>query len=159
LLGDPLTASREWLRMGLPYEAALSLMQIGGIEAGPALGQAVSIFETLEAGPAAGVTRRLAMKLGVADKLPKTRRGPYAVARQHPLGLTGRELEVLGLIAEGADNREIARRLSRSPRTIEHHVSAVLGKLNAANKIELMLRLRSEPWLLSSVEPQPAAKN
>jgi hypothetical protein len=44
----------------------------------------------------------------------------------------------------------------RSPRTVEHHVSAVLGKLNASNKIEVMLRLRSEPWLLSAAAPQAA---
>jgi DNA-binding NarL/FixJ family response regulator len=66
---------------------------------------------------------------------------------------------VLGLIVQGVGNREIARRLVRSPRTIEHHVSAVLAKLNAANKIEIMLRLRSEPWLLAPAEPTSTAQN
>ena len=49
-------------------------------------------------------------------------------------------------------NKEVARRLSRSPRTIEHHVSAVLGKLNAANRMEVLLRLRGEPWLLPAAD-------
>ena len=60
---------------------------------------------------------------------------------------------MLNLIAQGMGNREIARQLSRSPRTIEHHVSAVLGKLNAANRMEVLLRLRSEPWLAADALP------
>ena len=113
------------------------------------------MFEAIEARAAATLARRMAQRLGVAGQLPKARRGPYAAARRHPLGLTQRELEVLALIAEGLGNREIARRLVRSPRTVEHHVSAVLGKLNAANRMDVVLRLRSEPWLLSPAEPRP----
>ncbi|TJW42473.1 MAG: response regulator transcription factor, partial [Mesorhizobium sp.] len=71
--------------------------------------------------------------------------GPYTVARQHPLGPTRQEQQVLTLIAEGLGNKEAARRLSRSPRTVEHQVSAVLGKFNAANRMEILLRLRGEP--------------
>jgi DNA-binding NarL/FixJ family response regulator len=59
---------------------------------------------------------------------------------------------VLRLVAEGRSNKDIARHLERSPRTIEHQVSAVLGKFSAANRMEVMLRLRSEPWLLSPIE-------
>jgi DNA-binding NarL/FixJ family response regulator len=49
-------------------------------------------------------------------------------------------------------NQDIARRLVRSPRTVEHHVSAVLGKLNASSRMDVVLRLHSEPWLLSAGE-------
>jgi DNA-binding CsgD family transcriptional regulator len=129
---------------------------VSGSEAGPALARAVSIFEDIDARAGARLARRLAQRLGVAEQLPKARRGPYASARAHPLGLTQRELEVLELIAHGLGNKEIARRLHRSPRTIEHQVSAVLDKLNAANRMEVVLRLRSEPWLLS-VPAAPAA--
>jgi DNA-binding NarL/FixJ family response regulator len=66
--------------------------------------------------------------------------------------LTPSEQQVLRLIAEGRSNKEIARSLSRSPRTIEHQVSSVLGKFSAANRMEVLLRLRSEPWLLSPAE-------
>lgn len=69
------------------------------------------------------------------------------------------EQRVLGLIAEGMGNREIARKLSRSPRMVEHHVSAVLGKLNAANRMEVMLRLRAEPWLHPEAEAVVAREN
>ena len=148
--GDPVAAATEWTRLGLPYEAALALTQVSGAEAGEALARAVAMLEAIEARAGAKLARRLAQRLGVAEQLPRVRRGPYARARAHPLGLTQRELEVLELIAHGLGNKEIARRLHRSPRTVEHQVSAVLGKLNAASRMEVMLRLRSEPWLLSA---------
>ncbi|MGK9166079.1 AAA family ATPase [Inquilinus limosus] len=152
LSGDPLTAAAEWTRLGLPYEAALALTQVRDAEAGPALARAVAMLEEIEARPAALLARRTAQRLGVADQLPKARRGPYAVARRHPLGLTRRELQVLQLLAEGMGNRDIAHRLVRSPRTVEHHVSSVLGKLNASSRMDVVLRLHSEPWLLSAGE-------
>ncbi len=155
LRGEPLAAAAEWSRRGLPYEAALAQMHATGPGAEAALIQAIATLEGIGARPAAMLARRMARRLGVAGSLPKVRRGPYTTARQHPLGLTRRELEILSLIAQGVGNREIARRLVRSQRTIEHHVSAVLGKLNAANKMEVMLRLRSEPWLLSTEAPSP----
>jgi DNA-binding CsgD family transcriptional regulator len=152
LRGDPLAAAAEWSRLGLPYEAALALTRVRRDEAGAALARAVSMFEEIEARPAALLARRLAQRLGVAARLPKARRGPYTTARSHPLGLTQRELQVLSLIAQGLGNREIARRLVRSRRTVEHHVSAVLGKLNASNRMDVLLRLRSEPWLLTATD-------
>jgi DNA-binding CsgD family transcriptional regulator len=152
LAGDPLAAAAEWTRLGLPYEAALALLQVEGKEAGPALAKAVSMLEEIEARAAVLLARRTALRLGVADQLPKVRRGPYAAARRHPLGLTQRELQVLRLIAEGMGNRDIAHRLVRSQRTVEHHVSAVLGKLNANSRMDVVLRLHSEPWLLSAGE-------
>ncbi|WP_246703891.1 LuxR family transcriptional regulator [Rhizobium sp. SEMIA 4085] len=159
LLGNSLSAAREWDRLGLPYEAALALMQVRGADAGPALGRAVTTLESLEARPAAALARKLAQRLGVAGHLPKSRRGPYGAARRHPLGLTWHEQQVLALIAAGMSNKEAAQRLSRSPRTIEHQVSAVLGKFNAANRMEVLLRLRGEPWLLSSDDSLPAVTN
>ncbi|EQD80484.1 protein containing Transcription regulator LuxR, partial [mine drainage metagenome] len=71
-------------------------------------------------------------------------------ARAHPLGLTRRELQVLRLLADGHGNRDIALRLSRSPRTIEHHIASVYTKLGVNGRIELLLRLHSEPWVLTA---------
>ena len=48
--------------------------------------------------------------------------------------LSDREHEVLGLIAQGLSNRDIAERLAISARTVEHHVSHVLTKLDAPNR-------------------------
>lgn len=129
--------------------------QIGLRGTAAALAQAVTILDSLEARPAARLARKLARQFDVEADLPKPRRGPYAAARRHPLGLTKRELEVLGLISRGMGNREIAGRLNRSLRTVEHHVAAVLGKLGAANRMEIMLRLRTEPWLLPPAGQDP----
>ena len=53
-----------------------------------------------------------------------------------PLGLTARELEVLGLIAEGCTNPQIAERLFISQKTASVHVSHILGKLGAENRVQ-----------------------
>jgi DNA-binding NarL/FixJ family response regulator len=49
--------------------------------------------------------------------------------RPWPAGLTGRQVEVLRLLARGLSNRKIAERLTVSPRTAEHHVQDVYGKV------------------------------
>ena len=56
-------------------------------------------------------------------------RGPRPASRANPAGLTGRELEVLTLLAAGLSNADIAARLYLSKKTAGHHVSAVLRKL------------------------------
>jgi DNA-binding NarL/FixJ family response regulator len=57
--------------------------------------------------------------------------------------LSGREQEVLRLLAEGLTDREIAGALAISPRTVESHVSAVLRKLGVRNRAEAAQRYRS----------------
>ena len=63
-------------------------------------------------------------------------RGPRAASRVGPAGLTPRETEVLELIVSGATNAEIARELVISAKTVDHHVSAVLGKLGVTSRRE-----------------------
>jgi len=50
--------------------------------------------------------------------------------------LTERELEVLGLLAQGMPNKEIAAHLTISERTAKFHVSSIMGKLGATNRTE-----------------------
>lgn len=51
--------------------------------------------------------------------------------------LTEREEEVVGLVAQGLSNQEIARRLTITERTVRAHVSSVLGKLHLANRTQV----------------------
>jgi DNA-binding NarL/FixJ family response regulator len=48
--------------------------------------------------------------------------------------LTDRQLEILRLVATGLSNADIARRLVVSPRTVDHHVSAILQKLGVRTR-------------------------
>jgi DNA-binding NarL/FixJ family response regulator len=57
-------------------------------------------------------------------------------------GLTAREAEVLALMAEGQDNRAIAADLGISAKTVANHVSNVLAKLQARDRVDAVLRVR-----------------
>ncbi|HEX3270356.1 MAG TPA: AAA family ATPase [Ktedonobacterales bacterium] len=132
IAGDWRAAANAWERLDSPWEQALALLD--GDEA--AQRAALAIFERLGATPAMEIARRKLRQAGARG----LSRGPYRVARANPQGLTNRQLEVLPLLAEGRSNAEIAGRLSTSPRTVEHHVSAVLTKLNAHSRAEAVRR-------------------
>ena len=138
-------AAQAWRALGMPYAAAIVCLQSDDPDL---LGQAVHDLQTMGADAGAAFARRRASDLGATRRLPRPRRGNYKAAREHPLGLTRREQDVLRLIVKGCSNREISETLGRSPRTVEHHVSAVLSKLNAQNRMAVMLRVQNDPWLL-----------
>lgn len=56
--------------------------------------------------------------------------------------LTRREREVVRLTAEGLSGREVAVRLSRSPRTIENHLRSAYNKLGVRNRVEMVRRVQ-----------------
>ena len=70
----------------------------------------------------------------VASKLMQRMARPGAA--EAPAALTGREVEVLRLLAQGRANKEIAAVLVISERTVKFHVSAILSKLGAGNRTE-----------------------
>jgi DNA-binding NarL/FixJ family response regulator len=65
---------------------------------------------------------------------------PVALRGRMPSSLTRRELEVLSLLADGADTDEISERLVISPTTARSHVAAILQKLNAKNRTQAVVR-------------------
>ena len=129
IAGDWRGAAAMWEALGFPYEAA-DMLADGDDEA--ARLDALERFEALGAvRSAANLRRRLR-----ADGVRRIPRGPRAASRSGPAGLTPRETEVLDLIVRGATNAEIARELVIAPKTVDHHVSAVLGKLGVASRRE-----------------------
>jgi DNA-binding NarL/FixJ family response regulator len=120
------TAS-TWDRLGCPYYAALALQDS---DCDAHLREAITRFEALGAEAAARRTRRRMKDLGHRG-VPA---GVRASTRDHPLGLTRREAEVLLLLCEGLTNDEIAERLVLSVRTVDHHVSSVLTRLGVSSR-------------------------
>lgn len=130
MLGDWRAAGDLWEQIGCPYELALALAE-GDAEAQR---QALGLFEQLGARPAAARLRQR-MRAQGRTGIP---RGPRPSTRANQAGLTNRELEVLRLLAEGLTYAEIAQRLSTSPKTVEHHVSAVFSKLEVHSRAQAM---------------------
>jgi ATP/maltotriose-dependent transcriptional regulator MalT len=126
--GNWRAAAEAWNQVGCPYEEALALAD-GDENAQRA---ALAIFEKLGAGPAVERLRQVLRATGVRG-IP---RGPRPSTKQNPAGLTTRQMEVLGLMAKGLGNAEIAERLFTSIRTIDHHVSTILAKLDARSRAE-----------------------
>lgn len=126
-------AADSWLRLGCPYEAALALTSS---EDDRALRKSLDELQALGARPAAAIVARLLRDRG-ARGVP---RGPRLTTRENVAGLTSRELEVLALLAEGLRNAQIAKRLVVSERTVDHHVSAILGKLEVRSRGEASAR-------------------
>jgi DNA-binding CsgD family transcriptional regulator len=84
-------------------------------------------------------------------------RGPRAQTKGNPLGLTAREVEILGLLAGNLTNKEIAASLRISPKTVDHHVVAVLGKLGVSTRKQAAKHPAARALLVQSREP-PGAK-
>ncbi len=125
-------AAEAFGEVGWAYDRALMLSLLDDEEP---LAEAIGIARGLGAEPLARRVAERMRQLGVS--VP---RGPRAATRANPAGLTGRQLEVLALLADGLSNMEIADRLVVSPRTAEHHVAAVLAKLGATTRWDAVRR-------------------
>jgi DNA-binding CsgD family transcriptional regulator len=126
-------AAQRWAEIGSPYEQAQALAS--SPEPDDRLA-ALSILDGLGAEPLARRVRAELRELGVT-RIP---RGPQDATRRNPAGLTDRQLEILRLVAGGLTNAEIAARLVVSVRTVDNHVAAVLGKLDARTRREATAR-------------------
>jgi predicted ATPase/DNA-binding CsgD family transcriptional regulator len=143
-------AAAAWAALSEPYPLAWALL--AGAQVALADGDREGATERLQrAGPlAAGLdahplgdeiavlARRAGLRQAGQDKNGASARHGAAApgGTNADLGLTGRELEVLRLVAAGRSNREIAAELFISPKTASVHVSNILGKLGAASRGE-----------------------
>jgi DNA-binding CsgD family transcriptional regulator len=126
--GDWRRAAAAWARLGCPYEQARALAD------GDAAAQlaALAIFDRLGARPDLERLRRTLRARGVRH-IP---RGPRSSTRDNPFGLTAREAEIAALLARPLTNARIGARLHISPKTVDHHVSAILAKLGVTSREE-----------------------
>jgi DNA-binding CsgD family transcriptional regulator len=136
--GDPVGAAHVWTRLGCPYEAALALSDAPGEEA---LREALGIVIGLGAPPAIRIIRQRLRALG-ARSIPA---GPHVATRERPFGLTRREGEVLELICAEHTNAEIAAKLFISAKTVDHHVSSILTKLDVPSRAAARRAARLRP--------------
>jgi DNA-binding NarL/FixJ family response regulator len=95
------------------------------------------------------VVETLVAALG--ELLPEREAGPAGMTAQRVTGagerlaepLTERELEVLGLVAQGASNQEIAQQLVVSLATVKTHINHIFGKLGAESRVQVVARARA----------------
>jgi hypothetical protein len=114
LRGDWTIAAAHWDRMGYPLQQAMALME-GDDDARHA---GFAILDRLGAAATIRRCRDMLRDRGIR-KLP---RGPRS---DHASWLTSRELQVLAMLGVGLSNADIAQRLARSIRTIDHHVASI----------------------------------
>jgi DNA-binding CsgD family transcriptional regulator len=127
LTGDGARAAVLWDRLGYRYEAALALLDA---KEETQLRESLTRLVDLGADAAARIVRQTMRDLGIRS-IPA---GARTATKAHPRGLTAREQEILELLFQGQSNEEIAASLFISVRTVEHHVSAILGKLSATTR-------------------------
>jgi DNA-binding NarL/FixJ family response regulator len=131
-------------RLRMPHEEARTRLELAG-----ALRDTQGMLAVIEARAALAAFERLGARVD-ADRAAALLRewGVRGRTGLKDVGiLTEREQEVLRLLGPGLTNREIASRLYLSPKTVEHHVSAVLSKLG--------LKTRSQAAALATRVPGP----
>jgi len=125
--GDWQAAAAAWEDLGCPYEQADTMVHS---EQTDAMVAALPILDRLGATAAANRAREKLRRRGV-QHVP---RGPRPATRANPAGLTQRQVDILGLVAKGLTNAEIADLLVVSVRTVDHHVAAILTKLAVGSR-------------------------
>jgi DNA-binding CsgD family transcriptional regulator len=127
LTGEWAAAARAWEKIGCPYEAALARAESGDAARKR---EALAALQRLGALPAARAIAQRLREQGITG----VGRGPRRSTIEHPAQLTSRQVEILALLGDRLTNAEIAERLYISPKTVDHHVSAILGKLGVHSR-------------------------
>jgi len=121
-------AAAVWEKLGCPYEQALALFE--GDEEDKI--NALQIVRKLGAGAVYEKLKREMRASGIRN-IP---RGIRKSTQANPALLTERELGVLQLLKDGMQNKEIAARLFISAKTVDHHISAILFKLDVSSRLK-----------------------
>jgi DNA-binding CsgD family transcriptional regulator len=127
----PLAAYCRWRQAEALVAAGASRAEAGG-----PLGRAHAVAARIGAKPLAGQLELLAQRARLQLAPPDARSPDRRQGLEELLGLTPREAEVLALLARGYTNRQIAAALVISVRTAGVHVSHILRKLHAPNRLE-----------------------
>jgi DNA-binding CsgD family transcriptional regulator len=122
-------AAAAWRKLDCPYHAALAAAWGNSEEA---LKESHRKLSRLGAATTADLVARRAREHGWRG----LSRGPRQITRATPGSLTAREVDVLRLVADGLRNNEIAQQLFLSTRTVDHHVSAILRKLEVRTRVQ-----------------------
>lgn len=130
--GDWRAAAAEWERLRCPYDAAIAQLS-GDLDA---VQSAAATFRRLGARAA---TRRAQQRLG--ELRGPTTPGRASHSKSDPHRLTRRQREVAVLLAAGNSDAAIAAALHLSPKTVGHHVEAILDKLDVANRVQAAHKL------------------
>jgi DNA-binding CsgD family transcriptional regulator/tetratricopeptide (TPR) repeat protein len=126
-------AASWWAKAGEPFAEAMVL----GDSPDPGLrARGVELLDRLGA-IATADRRRAELRRDGVVQVPQR---PRISTRANPGGLTNRQLDVARLVARGFTNAEIASRLFISPKTADHHVSAVLTKLGLPSRRAVMVQ-------------------
>ncbi len=119
-------AAELWKTLGCPYEQALALFE--GTDDDKRV--ALSIFQQLGADAVYEKTK-MNMRAAGIKKIP---RGLRESTKTNPAQLTNRELDILQLLQHAVQNKEIASTLYISPKTVDHHISNILFKLDVHSR-------------------------
>ena len=142
LTGDWQAVAQSWQDLGAPFEQAMSLLLCDRV----AQQSALAILESLGASATVARVRDWLRRDGV--RLGS--HGPRTSTRTNAWGLTRRQLDVLRLVDAGHSNCQIAEVLFISAKTVDHHISAILDKLDARSRGEAAAFARSSglqrPW-------------
>ncbi len=136
-----------WRSPGCPYNHAMAIFEEEGEDGKRA---AISIMQKLGAG---AVCEKLKQDMRTAG-IKKIPRGMRKSTGENIALLTGREVDVLQLLQEGLQNKEIASRLYISAKTVDHHITSLLFKLDAKTRIQAVRNALK----LNIIQPQVSEK-